>query len=492
MLFNSYPFLLLFLPLVLAGFYLLGNKIGKSAGIAWLTFSSLFFYGYWHPGFLWLLIAHIVCNYALSRVMIRSGDKARGILCAAGIIVNLLVLGYFKYALFFLETVSPLFGGFGTLPSIVLPIGLSFHTFQQIAFICDVRKDPSKTDYRFLDYAFLVAFFPQLVAGPIVHHNELLPQVKNRITVWRLRRFAPGVALFLIGLCKKGVFADRVAPISNLLFDSAAAGGAPALADAWMGVTAYTLQLYFDFSGYSDMACGLALMFNFRLPVNFNSPYKSASIVDFWRRWHITLSRFLRNYVYIPMGGSRGTPGRTALTLMGTMLIGGLWHGAGWTFVLWGALHGFGLVINHTWRGLRKKSGLPALPAPFGWALTFLWVMGAWVFFRAPDFHSAGAILKGMVGLNGFSPGPMWSIIKDNQFAMAGILFVIILFAPNSQQWLRHFRPLLDHEPARFAKPGQFRLLPILSPAGALAMGIILIVILLNMPRVSEFIYFQF
>jgi len=491
MLFNSYPFIFLFLPIVIAGFYLLGRLSGKTAAIAWLTFTSLCFYAYWHPPFLLLLILHITGNYGISRLMHGRGDKQRGIICAIGITANLLVLGYYKYALFLLETIAPLTGRLDMLPEIVLPIGLSFHTFQQIAYLHDTRRDPSKADYPFLNYAFLVAFFPQLVAGPIVHHNELLPQLKNRFTVWRLRRFAPGVALFLMGLCKKSVFADRVAPISNLLFDGVAAGATPGLLDAWIGVLAYSLQLYFDFSGYSDMACGLALMFNFRLPANFNSPYKALSLVDFWRRWHMTLSRFLRDYVYIPLGGSRGGSTKTACTLMGTMLIGGLWHGAAWTFVVWGGLHGLGLVVNHSWKASRKKRGLSGMPAPLGWLLTFLWVMIAWVFFRATSFSSAWTILGSLVGLNE-SSGDMWETIKHNQFGLMVVLGVIVLFAPNSQQWLRRYRPLLDFSPPRFAAPGKLHPRWIEKPAGAFCLAAFLIVILLNMPRVSEFIYFQF
>lgn len=492
MLFHSYPFLLLFLPLVLAGFYLLGRYTGKNACIAWLTLTSLFFYGYWHPAFLWLLILHIVCNYALSRWMIRSGQRTRNLLCAVGIIGNLLVLGYFKYTLFLLDVISPFFQLEGGNPSIILPIGLSFHTFQQIAFLSDARRDPAKTDYRFLDYAFLVAFFPQLVAGPIIHHNELLPQLKNRFTRFRLDRFAPGVALLLMGLCKKAVFADRVAPIANLMFDSAGGGNIPALPDAWAGMLAYSLQLYFDFSGYSDMACGLALMLNFRLPLNFDSPYQATSIVGFWRRWHITLSRFLRDYVYIPLGGSRGSAARTTTTLMATMLIGGLWHGAGWTFILWGGLHGAGLAVNHAWTALRKKRGLAPLPAAAGWALTFLWVMLCWVFFRAPDFATAGRILTGMAGLHGTAPGAMWEVIKANQFAMAGVLFLVVLFMPNSLRLIRHYRPVMFPPPGggtlRFLRGNVL----LRHPLGALTLGALFIVILLNMPRVSEFIYFQF
>lgn len=491
MLFNSYPFLLIFLPVVIVGFYLLGKLAGKTAATAWLTLSSLFFYAYWYPPFLLLLLAHIVGNYGLGRLMLRKEQAIRKVLCIIGVGLNLLVLGYFKYALFVLEIISPWTGRLEGLPEILLPIGLSFHTFQQIAYLCDTCKDPSRVNYRFLDYAFLIAFFPQLVAGPIVHHNELLPQLKNDFTRWKLRRFAPGIALFLMGLCKKAVFADRVAPISNLMFDAAANGSAPGCIDAWIGVSAYSLQLYFDFSGYSDMACGLALMFNFRLPTNFNSPYKSHSLVDFWRRWHMTLSRFLRDYLYIPMGGSRGTAIRTSLTLMVTMLIGGLWHGAGWTFIVWGGLHGLGLIVNHAWRNFRKKRNLEPAPIPVAWTLTLIWVAVAWVFFRSKDLASAKLILSGMIGLNPSNSG-LWITIKDNQFALLGVLWLIVLVMPNTQQWLRRYCPLLDFKSSAPGPSARWHPAWIMRPWGAFCLGILFILILLEMPRVSEFIYFQF
>ncbi len=489
MLFNSYVFLLVFLPLVLAGFFAVGARLGRRPAVAWLLGASLVFYGYWHPPYLVLLVLSILANHTWARFIDKAAGNNRRLLTWIGIGANLAVLGYYKYALFILGIFVPVAGHSGFLASeIVLPIGISFYTFQQIAYLCDVRDQVGR-HRPLVEYAFFVSFFPQLIAGPIVHHHELLPQLRNHIARLRLRHFAPGVALFLIGLCKKSVFADRMAPLANGLFD--ARDAMPGFADAWLGTSAYTLQLYFDFSGYSDMACGLALMFNLRLPANFASPYKATSIIDFWRRWHITLSHFLRDYLYIPLGGSRGSGLRRTATLMTTMLLGGLWHGAGWTFVAWGGLHGIALAANHAWRDIRTKHGFKPLHPVLSQPLTLLWVAVAWVFFRATDFGGAGSILAGMAGSNGF--GDLFLVqAKDNQFVLMGVLWLVVLFGPSSLSILRHYRPCSGHFPDR-DRPG-FRLKGgwLESPWGALGLGAFFFAILLNMPRVSEFIYFQF
>ena len=288
----------------------------------------------------------------------------------------------------------------------MLPLGISFFTFQKIAYLVDAYRGEVRAG-GFLSFALFVTFFPQLIAGPIVHHSEVIPQFGQKSTYRpNLDNLSMGIGIFVLGLAKKTVLADSIATYATPVFRAAQAGADPTLFEAWGGALAYTFQLYFDFSGYSDMAIGLALMFNIRLPINFNSPYKATNIIDFWRRWHITLSRFLRDYLYIPLGGNRHGVARRYANLMLTMLLGGLWHGAGWTFIVWGGLHGIFLVINHFWHALGVGSATTsgARPGSDGSAartITFLAVMVAWVFFRAEDFDAATRILAGMAGLNG-------------------------------------------------------------------------------------------
>ena len=364
MLFNSYTFILVFLPAAVAGFHLLRASGRERWAFAFLAAASLFFYGWWSLRGLALLCVLMTANYGLASWLVRGegGARLRRAVLVAGLALNLTVLGYFKYANFFLETVAPLAGRRLQLHEIALPLGISFFTFQKIALLVDChagkvrRLDP-------LGYVLFVSFFPQLIAGPIVHHSEVMPQfaARPRITAPLI---AQAMALFTIGLAKKVLLADNLAPLVRPAFGAAAAGHVPDLTQAWFSALAYTLQLYFDFSGYSDMAIGAALLFGVRLPLNFASPYKSTSIIEFWRRWHMTLSRFLRDYLYIPLGGNRRGPSRRYVNLFLTMLLGGLWHGAGWTFVAWGALHGAYLAVNHAWTALRG----PASGCPCGWA----------------------------------------------------------------------------------------------------------------------------
>ena len=322
------------------------------------------------------------------------------------IAVNLFFLIYFKYANFFVDNLNHLTGSALSLATVVLPLGISFFTFTQIAFLADTWQGKVK-EFNFVHYALFVTYFPHLIAGPVLHHAEMMPQfAKRNVCHVNWDNMAVGLSIFVLGLAKKVLLADAVADFSTPVFDAVKAGGQPMLFESWVGALAYTLQLYLDFSAYSDMAIGLSLMFNVRLPLNFNSPYKATCIIDFWRRWHMTLSRFLRDYLYIPLGGSRLGTKRRYVNLMLTMLLGGLWHGAGWTFVIWGALHGFYLLVNHAWRALKQHFGwshggrLATLAAG---ALTFLAVVVGWVFFRADSFSSAVTMLQGMVGVNGVS-----------------------------------------------------------------------------------------
>ena len=390
MLFTAPVFLFAFLPLVIVATFL-ASRLSTRAAMAVLILASCYFYGSWQLWALGILLISTAANLALGYVIIamRSAPPwPRRLVLWAGCGANLAVLGYFKYANFFLET-SGL--GNGAL-DIILPLGLSFITFQKIAFLTDVYKGHiEKIDP--LGFSLLITFFPQLVAGPIVHYRHLVPQFSSlRVTPNTL---ALGLSVFAVGLAKKTFIADNLAGYANGAFRAAETGIIPG-AWAWMGSLAYTFQLYFDFSGYSDMALGLGLMFGVTLPLNFLSPYKSTSIVEFWRRWHITLSGFLRHYLYIPLGGNRHGSVARYRNLFLTMLLGGLWHGAAWTFVAWGALHGLYLIANHLWRGAGLR-----LPGMVGWSATFLAVVVAWVFFRAPDFPTAGNLLQSMAGAGG-------------------------------------------------------------------------------------------
>jgi alginate O-acetyltransferase complex protein AlgI len=410
MLFNSPEFIVGFLPIAVLGFFLLARWRGGALPIAWLVGASLFFYGWWDYRNLFVIVPSIVVNYLIgwaSGAARARGQKRRArLLVVLGITADLAAIGYFKYAGFFGVSLAGLTGLDLVLRGIVLPLGISFFTFQQIKFLVDRYTGVAPLP-PLLDYALLVSFFPHVIAGPIVNHDELLPQFRaRRFFAFDLDLFADGIAFFLLGLAKKVVLADQFGIYANEGFSAVAQGHALSLFAAWAGALAYSLQLYFDFSGYSDMAFGLARMFGLRFPINFASPYKSTNIIEFWRRWHMTLSRFLRDYLYIPLGGNRHGAIRRYANLLATMLLGGLWHGAGWTFVFWGGLHGVYLIVNHLWSGLRSLIGMPSgapsrLGTLLGRALTLLCVVIGWVFFRADSFASALALLRGMAGSNG-------------------------------------------------------------------------------------------
>ncbi len=410
MLFNSYGFIFLFLPIVLLGFFRLA-RFNHAYAAAWLAISSLFFYGYWNPAYVGLLLGSIVCNYAFGMWIAKAGvqhatARKKHVLVAA-ITANLLLLGYYKYANFFLASANSLAGSHLSIGNVILPLGISFFTFTQIAFLVDTYQGKVK-EYNFVHYVLFVTYFPHLIAGPVLHHKDMMPQFA-RASTYRINwdHVATGLLLFTLGLCKKVLWADSLAPFATAIFDGAqhgmTIGTLPTIYEAWCGALAYTLQIYFDFSGYTDMALGIALMFGIRLPINFNSPYKATSIIEFWRRWHITLSTFLRDYLYIPLGGNRNGKLRRYINLFATMLLGGLWHGAGWTFVVWGALHGAYLTLNHLWRELVAEQYLRPFPrwlgALAGGTLTFIAVVAAWVVFRSNDLAQASTLLKAMFGI---------------------------------------------------------------------------------------------
>lgn len=445
MLFTTLAFAVGFLPLVFAGFFLLGRR-WPSAAATWLFLASLFFYGYWMPQFTGLLLASIVTNYVIGGAIGRcpTDQRARArTLLVVGVVFNLGLLSYFKYANFFVATVNGALGGAWAIDPITLPIGISFFTFTQLAFLADAYHKGVK-EYRPAHYGLFVTYFPHLVAGPVLHHAQMMPQFSHA-TTYRLNaaNIASGLVIFAIGLFKKIVLADGISPYADAVFNAAHMGAALQSMEAWLGALAYTFQLYFDFSGYSDMAVGLSLLFNIRLPYNFNSPYQSLNISDFWRRWHMTLSTFLRDYLYIPLGGNRHGGARRYVNLMVTMLLGGLWHGANWTFVIWGGLHGLYLGVNHGYRAL-AGSRLQRVEHQFwyrssAWALTFCAVVVAWVLFRAPDFVTAANILLAMAG-GGTEVANLDSSIIFANAGLSGtgamvqclVLGAVAVLAPNS------------------------------------------------------------
>jgi len=485
MLFNSPSFLFCFLPLALAGYHLLRGEHSTLAR-TWLVLCSFVFYAWWSPVYLLLLLASIGANYAIGRVVEPEGPagRFRGGVLAGGIALNLALLAWFKYANFFVESLNATLDTSFHLHAILLPLAISFFTFQQIAYLVDAHRGETR-EHSFLDYCLFVTFFPQLIAGPIVHHEEMLPQFARRIEPGEaIPHLSVGITIFTIGLFKKVVIADAVAVYATPVFDAALSGAAPGLADAWIGALAYTFQLYFDFSGYSDMAIGLGRMFGIRLPQNFDSPYKAANMIEFWRRWHMTLSRFLRDYLYIGLGGNRRGPVRRYANLMITMLLGGLWHGAAWTFVFWGGLHGLYLVVNHGWRRL---SITPSSRAARGGAraLTFLCAVVAWVFFRAESFDAAWTMLASMAGI-----GAGATSLASGAEAWLWIvgLLVAVNVLPNTQEFMADHRPAIDFDPG--LRPQGPRWRP--TPGYALAGVVITIACVLHLSRVSEFLYYQF
>lgn len=452
MLFHSIEFLFVFLPVTWIGFLLL-VRAGRYRGVlAWLTFASLVFYGWWNPAYLALIGGSMLMNFGIGRFVGSGASRGlRGTAVVLGLVANLGALGYFKYANFFVDNINILFGAGWNLERVILPLAISFFTFQQVAYLVDVWRGGSPK-YSFVEYCFFVAFFPQLIAGPIVHHQEMLPQVaRERWKPVRMLNLQVGITIFILGLFKKMVLADGCAEYASPIFNATADGLVFSTVDTWVGVVAYSLQLYFDFSGYSDMAIGLARCFGIVLPLNFDAPYRATNIIAFWRRWHITLSRFLRDYVYIPLGGSRRGVTLRYSNLMITMLLGGLWHGAGWNFVIWGGLHGLYLVINHLFNGLRWfqfAAGTVAarLAALGGWAIMMLAVMVGWVFFRAVDFDSAWAMVRTMFGFGapmseGFPPAINVLLAGSGKFVWLGAVAAVALFAPSTQEYLRNYRP---------------------------------------------------
>ena len=493
MLFNSYEFIFVFLPITFFIYFYLNSKRLTTASKAFLVFSSLFFYSYWNVAYLPLILGSMLFNYVIGNSLSKSNSdelNKKGInktfsnktILIFGIVCNVALLGYFKYADFFIENFNLLSGSNVDLLNLLLPLAISFFTFQQIAYLVDSYRKETK-EYDFLNYALFVTFFPQLIAGPIVHHKEMMPQfANNRNLVKNYRNIALGIFIFSMGLFKKVVIADTFAVWANAGFDVA-----PTLNffEAWATSLSYTFQLYFDFSGYTDMAIGIALLFNIKLPINFNSPYKALNIQDFWRRWHITLSRFLRDYIYIPLGGNKKGPSRTYVNLMATFIIGGFWHGAGWTFLFWGFLHGLALSIHRVWSNLGFK-----MWTWLAWLITFNFVNIAWVFFRAKEWDDAVKVLGSMFSLEnvvlpiqlknklGFLKD--YNILFGEMFPAQGTIYVAI--------WILLFLLIV----VIFTNSMQYRIKFKRNLSYMLITAILYSVALLDMNKVSEFLYFNF
>lgn len=471
MLFSSYEFMLFFLPAVLAGYFLMGRVAGKMAAHFWLVAASLLFYGWFKPWYLWIILSSVVVNYAFVWKIERlpAGGSLRRALFALGILFNVALIGYYKYADFLLANCNALLKTDFPALHVLLPLGISFFTFQQISCVVDAYKGVRLANLGFVNYALFVTFFPQLVAGPIVHHQEMMPQFDRPESLkpnWA--HLSCGLHLLAVGLFKKLVIADQVAIWASRGFDCP---DPLTFFQAWFVALAYMMQLYFDFSGYCDMAMGLGKMFNINLPINFNSPYRATDIQDFWQRWHITLGRFMSHYVYFPLGGSRHGLFRTCLNLMITFLVSGLWHGAGWTYVLWGGLHGIALVAHRLWNAVGFS-----MHRRLGRALTFLFFLLSLVLFRSSTVGRAVKMWHSMFDFSNMNYETIRELVRPDFSLHASILLivaltVICLTCKNAVKLSISFRPTW----VRLAETVLFLTWSILT-----------------MARISPFIYFNF
>ena len=518
MLFNSYAFVYLFLPVVVVVFFLLGGA-SRTWALRWVIVASLFFYGWWRPLNVLIILPSVLINFLLARSLQRFNQQeqagAARLALTLGILFNVAFLGYFKYSNFFVDSVNDAFGTHLILAHVILPLGISFITFQKIAFLIDVHAGRIQS-FTLQDYCLFVLFFPQLIAGPIVHYREMMPQFHQARCRFDNENVSVGLTLLAFGLFKKVMIADRIAVLVSPIYQQAAIGARIAMFPAWVAAFGFTLQIYFDFSGYTDMALGVARLFGIRLPPNFNSPLRALNIVEFWQRWHMTLTRFLTAYIYNPLTlwltrrrASRSKPASIApnkhpgafiellmFPVLLTMLVSGIWHGAGYTFIVWGVLHGVYLTINHAWRILRPRvwqdkasyERLMKLPA---WAITFVCVTVSMIIFRAENLHTASNLLHGIAGLHGFGlrsgPGP-----KVVALTLAIPAFIVFC-CPNTLQILSRFEPALGWEsaPSHSVLSG-WRLIWQPSLLWATAVAVILAVGILNLGGNSEFLYWQF
>ena len=488
MLFNSFEFIFGFLPIAWLGWWLVKKTRGFDWAIKFLILTSVFFYGYWKISYLPLLLLSVFANFFIAGRTIKTVDKpSQSWWFASGVLFNVLALGYFKYAHFLTYNISMVLGDSLTVtPEKLLPLGISFITFQKIAYLSDCRRGIVRS-HNLRDYLFFVTFFPQLIAGPIVHHKELIDQIHRRPQRTELQQMlVAAILLFSIGLFKKVVIADSLAGYADPVFD-AARSQPIGYESAWKGMLAYTLQLYFDFSGYTDMALGLGLLFGIKLPVNFDSPYKAVSIVEFWRRWNMTLSGFLRDYIYIPLGGRRCGQVHRGFNLFVTMLVGGLWHGAGWTFVMWGAYHGALLMVFH-WLASGFKFDLGRakyVRAPMT-VLTFFLVAFGWVLFRSESLSAAANMFAGLFQF--FDPsifgGLQLTLITNgalNDWLPIYGALLLVWFSPNSLKLSGYRADFKVPRGGAVSAKGFY--------AGLLMM--VSIKVMVSSPS-TEFLYFQF
>ncbi|WP_300344989.1 MBOAT family O-acyltransferase [Fusobacterium sp.] len=475
MLFNSYEFIFLFLPITLIIYFLLNKYEKYNLAKGWLVLASLYFYSYFHKSYLILILLSIVVNYFIGdRLNIENETIKRKLLLILGSVFNIGALGYFKYYDFFIENINYIFRINIPLLDILLPLGISFFTFQQLSFVIDsyYRKN---LRYDFLSYSLFVTFFPQLIAGPIVLPTEMLPQFENlenkKINWENMNR---GLYIFSIGLAKKVIIADTIGVYANVGFDVMKS---LSFVESWLTSLAYTIQLYFDFSGYCDMAIGIGLMFNIVLPINFNSPYKSTNIQEFWKKWHMTLGRFLTNYLYIPLGGNRRGEKRTLLNLLIVFLVSGIWHGAGWNFIIWGMLHGVCILIHRVWKNSGRK-----LNKFVGWFITMNLVNIFWVFFRAKNLKGAFKVIEGMFNFSSIGNGDMSRFLYavnertngigvDENTIIFPLAIIIIFLGKNSIFKCENFK---------------------ISKISTLEINLYFILSILYLMRVSTFLYFNF
>ena len=541
MLFNSTEFIFAFFPITLVLFYALAT-VSRSLAFASLIVASLFFYAWWNPSNILVIVPLMVGTYLFAKAIQRLSNNGapewqRAVVLVTGIALLVLTLGYFKYLNFFKATLNDVAGTDFVITQVILPLGISFVTFQKIAFLVDVHGGRVKT-FSFRDYFLFVLFFPQLIAGPIVHYRETMPQFERHTGRFDATSFAAGLTLFCMGLFKKVVMADGIAAHVSPIYASAASSGGVSLLPAWAAAVGFTLQIYFDFSGYSDMAIGIARAFGIKLPTNFDSPLKASSIIDFWLRWHMTLTRFLTAYIYnplvlwltrrriakrLPVLGARKTTLGAFLQLLAwptllTMLVSGFWHGAGMLFILWGLVHGLYLVVNHAWRFLvartvTDKARYERWMRPLGFVLTFVAVAVAMVLFRSPGGAAARDILAGMLGLNGvalpralveplglagkvsgfisLSDVAAGEFIRTNAWVLA--LLAVAVLLPNSMQIMARFEPTLDfkesHRPALIPARLAYWAPTLTWAAGVSALAVIAVI---QLGGPSEFLYWQF
>lgn len=520
MLFNSYSFLLLFLPIVLSGFFLTGKYLGRRGAILWLTLASIAFYASWEPGYTWLLLISIGINYSLS-CLIQRQNRLKALAIATGITFNVLLLTYYKII------ISGLFSGeqhlssaFSTSQDVLIPLGISFITFQQIAYLVDIYKNRIQ-QRSFIEYCLFITFFPQLVMGPIVHYRELVPQLLHkRFLDWDSTNFTLGLAIFTVGLFKKVVLGDGISPYVNEIYSIAQSGAHISMIDAWCASLGFTFQIYFDFSGYADMAIGLARMFNINLPLNFDSPYRAVDRFDVWRRWHISFSSFMRQYVYFPLARSKRLKIGSVMALLLTAMLSGFWHGLGWTFILWGSLQGLIMAASHYKRIFQRRwrKGLPQKRSGNRWfaiSTTFFMTLGLGVIFRSKDLETASNIFTGMMGrdliglplsivdradgvfgtVELLHDGVGLSIVSIGDIFLLSVMVIIIWGFPNTRSIFRKYWTAIDQRKDKTAMEQTLFGWHIYFKPNALwafLFSLMLVASFIFMDGTSRFIYYQF